>query len=57
MKRCIELQLHFTLFREPDLNNQITAVAIEPSPKTQKLVSKIPLMFKQKINETVNSRV
>ena len=45
-------QLCYSAFREPDIGNQITAVAIEPSEITQKLVRKLPLLFKNKINET-----
>jgi hypothetical protein len=42
--------LDHTVFREPDIGNEITAVAIEPSPATQKLVRKIPLLLNSKIN-------
>lgn len=54
ISKCEQLQLAHTVFREPDTGDQITAVAIEPSKTTQKLVSKIPLLFKNKIkqNET-----
>lgn len=54
IQKCDQNQLVYTVFREPDIGNQITAIAIEPSKQTQKLVSKIPLLFKVKIkqNET-----
>lgn len=45
-------QLCFSVFREPDIGNLITAVAIEPSELTQKLVKKLPLLFKNKNYET-----
>lgn len=49
INNCDRLQLAYTVFREPDIGNAITAVAIEPSEITQKLVSKLPLLFKDKI--------
>lgn len=52
IQKCNELQLCHTVFREPDIGNAITAVAIEPSDRTQKLVRKIPLLFKSKIYES-----
>jgi hypothetical protein len=48
LMNCDRHNLAYTAFREPDLGNEITAVAIEPSEITQKLVSKIPLLFKSK---------
>ena len=37
-----------TAFREPDLNNSLTAIALEPCDSTRKLVSNLPLAFKRK---------
>lgn len=45
-----ELNLRHAIFKEPDLDNKITAVAIEPSELTQKIVKKIPLLFKERTN-------
>ena len=36
-----------TVFREPDLNNQITAVAFEASDEARKLTSSYPLLGKE----------
>ena len=36
-----------TTFREPDIGNEITAIAVEPSEKTRKLTSKLPLALKE----------
>jgi hypothetical protein len=35
------------IFREPDLNNQITAIALEPSEATRKLCSNFPKALKE----------
>lgn len=39
--------IKYTIFREPDLNNQITAVAFEPSEASRKLTSSCPLLGKE----------
>lgn len=55
IQNCERNNLTHTIFREPDIGNEITAIAIEPSPVTQKLVKKIPLLFKNKIKQDVNT--
>ena len=39
--------IKYTIFREPDLNNQITAVALEASNETRKVTSSLPLLGKE----------
>jgi hypothetical protein len=34
-------------FYEPDLQNQLTAICLEPSENARKLTSNLPLMFKE----------
>jgi hypothetical protein len=36
----------FSKFHEPDLDNELTAIAIEPSSESRKIVSSMPLMLK-----------
>lgn len=52
IKKCNLNNIKVTIFKEPDIENQITAIAIEPGLKSQKLVSKLPLLFKINHNET-----
>lgn len=44
IERCRTVSLAITIFKEPDIDNQITAICIEPSLHTQKLVKKLPLL-------------
>lgn len=37
-----------SIFREPDIDNQITAIALAPGPKSKKLCSRLPLALKGK---------
>ena len=39
--------INYTVFREPDIHNQITAVAFEPSDASRKLTSSCPLLGKE----------
>lgn len=56
MKKCDYLRLDYTVFREPDMNNEITAICIEPHPETYKMVSKLPLLIpKTESNEQDNT--
>lgn len=53
IEKCEQRFIAHTVFREPDIGNQITAVALEPSPSTQRLVSNIPLLLKTKQNDSI----
>lgn len=48
--KAILTGIKHTVFREPDINNQITAVAFEPSEASRKLTSSCPLLGKEVIN-------
>jgi hypothetical protein len=39
--------IKYTAFREPDIDNQLTAIAIEPGEYSRKLTSKLPLALKE----------
>ena len=41
-----ELGISYSIFREPDIDNQITAIALAPGPKSKKLCSRLPLALK-----------
>jgi len=42
--------IKYTIFREPDIQNQITAVAFEPSEMAKRLTSSCPLLGKEVCN-------
>lgn len=37
----------FSVFREPDIDNEITAIALEPGEKSRRLCSNLPLSLKE----------
>jgi peptidyl-tRNA hydrolase len=39
--------LKYSIFIEPDIDNQLTAIAVEPGEKTEKLTSNLPLTLKE----------
>ncbi len=55
IRECEKKNVCHTVFREPDIGNQITALALEPGPTTRKLVAHLPLLLKDKTNNNVNS--
>ena len=56
LEKCNKRGLKTSVFVEPDLGNQVTAIAIEPSPETQRLCSSLPLALKNTVdkNEAVD---
>jgi hypothetical protein len=46
IKKCDKKHIKYVIFREPDLNNEITAITLEPTLTALKLVSNLPLMLK-----------
>ena len=48
--RAILSGIKHTVFREPDIDNQITAVAFEASEQSRKLTSSCPLLGKEVSN-------
>ena len=47
ISKAILMGIKHTVFREPDLDNQITAVAFQPSEQARKLTSSCPLLGKE----------
>lgn len=43
IENLISKNVMFSVFREPDLQNQITAIALEPGKISQKICNRIPL--------------
>jgi hypothetical protein len=46
IEKLIKRNIKYSVFREPDIQDQITAIAIEPTMEARKLCSYIPLALK-----------
>ena len=47
VERAQHQEIKFSIFREPDIGNQITAIALEPGVKSKKLCSNLKLALKE----------
>lgn len=45
-QKAIDRGIKVSVFREPDINNEVTAITLEPSIESMKLCSSIPLALK-----------
>lgn len=48
IKKADKKNIKYSVFIEPDIDNQITSVAFEPSDATRRLTNSLPLMLKNK---------
>jgi peptidyl-tRNA hydrolase len=48
IEKVASLDIQCSIFREPDIENQITAIALAPGPKSKKLCSRLSLALKDK---------
>lgn len=46
-KKLIKLPVPWTLFREPDINDELTAIAVLPNGYSKELFSNLPLALKE----------
>lgn len=46
IERASQKGIKLAIFREPDIDDQITAIALAPGMETKKLCSKLPLALK-----------
>ncbi len=47
IEKIKSMGIRHSVFIEPDLNNEITAIALEPTERSHKVCSNLPLMFKE----------
>lgn len=49
------MRINVTEFREPDLGNQLTAIAFLSTDETRRVTSSLPLAFKNICNKVANN--
>lgn len=47
IQKLQQSNLKYSVFRESDIDNQITAICIEPSDETRRITSQLPLLLKE----------
>jgi hypothetical protein len=47
IERARQLDIKISVFREPDIDNQITAIALEPGARSKKLCGDLTLALKE----------
>lgn len=55
-EQCVSLGLKCSLFREPDIDHQATALVIEPCDDAKRLTNNLPLALKD-IGAGINKRI
>jgi peptidyl-tRNA hydrolase len=48
-KKADEVDLPYTITREPDFNDQVTAIALAPGLRAQKICAQLPLALKEDV--------
>ena len=49
IRKAQQRNIKYSAFKEPDIDNQITSVALEPCDETRKITSSFPLMLKNTV--------
>lgn len=47
IEQAVANGISHSVFREPDIDNEITAIALAPGPLSKKLCSRLPLALKE----------
>jgi hypothetical protein len=47
VRRAYRFGVRYSVFREPDIGDKITAIALEPGPKSKKLCAKLTLALRE----------